>query len=489
MDERRRVRYLVWLYAAGDVWAVVAAYYATLLVRFHCAAGERFFEWAKLQLTVPPAFPGTPLDYENFYWLGAPRIIALLALTVCSLYALFNLYAGTRFIRPRQAAVSVMAANAWALLLFFAYLYLSRNQFHPRSFFILTVTFNTAACLAIRSALTGLLRAARRRGTDDCPVLLVGSGREAGFIADYIQALRPHGLRVAARLSLSAPLEAGGEARLREAVAASGARMIVCADRGLTLSTIMRILELADEWGLTAKIWSSELEVLVTQARMPADLFFGVPLVHFPPVRQGALYDGVKRAVSVAISLLALLLLGPFMLLIALVIRLTSPGAALFVQERIGINRQPFRMYKFRTMHTDAEERQAQVEEFNESGSAGLFKMRRDPRVTPFGRFLRRFSLDELPQLVNVLRGDMTLVGPRPLPRRDFGNYYETWHYGRHGGLPGMTGLWQVSGRSDVGFQSMCILDIYYLRNSGLLLDLKIALRTVIGVLFARGAY
>jgi lipopolysaccharide/colanic/teichoic acid biosynthesis glycosyltransferase len=131
---------------------------------------------------------------------------------------------------------------------------------------------------------------------------------------------------------------------------------------------------------------------------------------------------------------------------------------------------------------------QAQVEEFNESGE-GLFKIREDPRVTPVGRFLRRFSLDELPQLLNVLKGDMTLVGPRPLPRRDFENYYEDWHYRRHEGLPGLTCLWQVSGRSDVSFHDMCVLDVYYLRNRNWALDLKIILRTFWVVLFAKGAY
>jgi lipopolysaccharide/colanic/teichoic acid biosynthesis glycosyltransferase len=128
------------------------------------------------------------------------------------------------------------------------------------------------------------------------------------------------------------------------------------------------------------------------------------------------------------------------------------------------------------------------MEEFNESPDV-VFKMRRDPRVTPVGRFLRRFSLDELPQLLNVLRGEMALVGPRPLPRRDFAGYYEQWHYGRHDGLPGLTCLWQVSGRSEIDFQNMCLLDVYYLRNQGWILDLKLLMRSAWVVLFGRGAY
>jgi lipopolysaccharide/colanic/teichoic acid biosynthesis glycosyltransferase len=139
-------------------------------------------------------------------------------------------------------------------------------------------------------------------------------------------------------------------------------------------------------------------------------------------------------------------------------------------------------------MYARADEMQAEVEEFNESGK-GLFKMRRDPRVTPIGRFLRRYSLDELPQLLNVIRGEMVVVGPRPLPRRDFEHYYEEWHYARHAGLPGLTCLWQVSGRSELDFHNMCLLDIYYLSNRNWVLDTRILLKTAWAVLFARGAY
>jgi len=174
--------------------------------------------------------------------------------------------------------------------------------------------------------------------------------------------------------------------------------------------------------------------------------------------------------------------------LIALLVKLTSRGPVFFVQERIGVNRKPFNMVKFRTMYHRSDEMQAQLEEFNESGTA-LFKIRQDPRITPVGRLLRRFSLDELPQLLNVVMGDMVFVGPRPLPRRDFEGYYERWHYSRHGGMPGLTCLWQVSGRSDLDFHNMCVLDIYYLRNRNWILDLVILLRTVWVVLFARGAY
>jgi lipopolysaccharide/colanic/teichoic acid biosynthesis glycosyltransferase len=213
-----------------------------------------------------------------------------------------------------------------------------------------------------------------------------------------------------------------------------------------------------------------------------------MPLVHFAVAPGGTWGVALRRGVFRAGAALGMLVTAPVFAAVAALVKLTSEGSVFFVQERIGVNRKPFQMVKFRTMHDRADELQAQVEEFNEA-AGGMFKMREDPRVTRVGRFLRRFSLDELPQLINVVRGEMTLVGPRPLPRRDFENYYEEWHYGRHQGLPGLTCLWQASGRSEIDFHNMCILDVYYLRNQNWILDVKIVLKTFWAVLFAKGAY
>jgi lipopolysaccharide/colanic/teichoic acid biosynthesis glycosyltransferase len=147
----------------------------------------------------------------------------------------------------------------------------------------------------------------------------------------------------------------------------------------------------------------------------------------------------------------------------------------------------PFACFKFRTMYEDADARQAELEEHNEAGGA-IFKMRNDPRVTPVGRFLRRFSLDELPQLFNVVRGEMSLVGPRPLPKRDY-ERLEDWHRKRYLVLPGMTGLWQVSGRSELDFDELVRLDFLYLERWSVFLDLAILLRTLPAVFRAKGAW
>jgi lipopolysaccharide/colanic/teichoic acid biosynthesis glycosyltransferase len=158
-----------------------------------------------------------------------------------------------------------------------------------------------------------------------------------------------------------------------------------------------------------------------------------------------------------------------------------------FVDERIGVGQRPFGCYKFRTMVRGARESQSSLEEFNEADGV-LFKMRDDPRLTRVGRVLRRLSLDELPQLFNVLKGDMSLVGPRPLPLRDY-QLMEEWHRRRHVMLPGMTGLWQISGRSDLSFDDMVRLDLQYMETWSLKSDLYILWRTTGAVVRSRGAY
>jgi lipopolysaccharide/colanic/teichoic acid biosynthesis glycosyltransferase len=168
-------------------------------------------------------------------------------------------------------------------------------------------------------------------------------------------------------------------------------------------------------------------------------------------------------------------------------IKLSSSGSVLYADPRIGLGQQPFQMLKFRTMVTGASEEQEALEEDNEA-SGPLFKIRDDPRVTQVGRLLRRLSIDEVPNVINVLRGEMSLVGPRPLPLRDY-NQLEEWHRRRYNVLPGMTGLWQVAGRSDLTFDDLVRLDFYYIENWSIWLDISILLKTPGAVLARKGAY
>ncbi|HET6347510.1 MAG TPA: sugar transferase [Candidatus Krumholzibacteria bacterium] len=205
----------------------------------------------------------------------------------------------------------------------------------------------------------------------------------------------------------------------------------------------------------------------------------------------------VKRAFDILFALVVGVLGLPFYLLIAVFIKLTSEGPVLFVQDRVGQDGRTFKFYKFRTMLVDNNDHQHRsfAEDFikgrlmnAEEGDRRVFKLQNDPRVTSIGRFLRKTSLDELPQFINVLRGEMTLVGPRPPLAYELAHYKE-WHRGRLAVKPGLTGLWQVSGRSTVPFDEMVMLDLYYIENWSMALDMKIILRTVPVMLFGLGGY
>ena len=195
----------------------------------------------------------------------------------------------------------------------------------------------------------------------------------------------------------------------------------------------------------------------------------------------------VKRGIDFFGAAIGLVLVAPVLLAAAVAIKLTSPGPVLFVQRRYGLNKRLFPMYKLRTMVTNAEALQASLEGRNEA-QGPVFKIAEDPRVTRVGRWLRRTSLDELPQLWNVLRGEMSLVGPRPLPIRDVGRFDETWLMRRFSMRPGVTCLWQVTGRSDVGFNDWVALDLKYIDDWSLRLDLEILLKTIPAVLAGAGA-
>jgi exopolysaccharide biosynthesis polyprenyl glycosylphosphotransferase len=214
----------------------------------------------------------------------------------------------------------------------------------------------------------------------------------------------------------------------------------------------------------------------------------GMPLLHVERPVMSGMRRVVKKVVDRVLTIAVAVVVLPVLAAIALAVRLDSPGPVLFRQTRVGAKGEHFEMLKFRTMCVDAESRLVEVVGSQDAGNAVLYKMRRDPRVTRVGRVLRRYSLDELPQLINVLRGQMSLVGPRPpLPREVEG--YEADAVRRLRVQPGLTGLWQVSGRSDLSWDESLRLDLWYVDNWSLMLDLQIIFRTAKAVLRGTGAY
>ena len=331
-----------------------------------------------------------------------------------------------------------------------------------------------------------LLRAAgmRRRA------VLIGRGRQ---IADVAHALSdvPHSqIEIVGFLSPT-PLAAdglralGGLDRLEAVLESESVDEVIVADPDFPQETAVELVDQCHRRGIRVRLAPSTMEILIQRAEfVPGQ---SLPLFELGPPTFEGIDFALKRTFDVIGATLLLLLLSPVFLALSVAVAVTSRGPVFFRSVRRGIGQKPFPCLKFRTMHTDAEERQADLEDLNEASGA-LFKIREDPRLTPVGRFLRRFSLDELPQLINVLRGEMSLVGPRPLPERDY-EMLEDWHRKRYLVLPGITGLWQVSGRSELDFDDLVHLDFLYLERWSLALDLTIILKTIPAVISRRGAY
>ena len=248
---------------------------------------------------------------------------------------------------------------------------------------------------------------------------------------------------------------------------------------------VAHLLHVCEQTGIKAQIVPDFFQM--TKNQMKVEQLNGIPLITTRDVSIAGWNLFVKRALDVTLATVTLVVALPLGALIALCIRLESPGPILYSQTRIGRNGQPFKIYKFRSMIVDADTQLDQMAELNEA-SGPLFKIRDDPRRTATGRILRRFSLDELPNLINVFRSEMSLVGPRPNVPAEVAQYKD-WHRKRLSVSPGMTGLWQVSGRSDLTFDEMVLLDIYYAENWTPTLDMNILLRTIPKVLAAEGAY
>src|SRR5690242_17131677 len=260
---------------------------------------------------------------------------------------------------------------------------------------------------------------------------------------------------------------------------------VLIADPDFPQNEAVELVDRCHRHGVRVRVAPSTMEILMDRVEfVPGQ---ALPLFELkPPVFEGVDF-AVKRTFDLVGATLLIVALSPVMTLAALAIRLTSRGPILYRSMRPGIGGKPFPCLKFRTMVHGAEELQDHLEQHNELDGA-IFKIRDDPRVTSVGRFLRRWSLDELPQLFNVVRGQMSLVGPRPLPQRDF-ERLEDWHKKRYLVLPGMTGLWQVSGRSELDFDDLVRLDFLYLERWSIGLDLAILLKTIPALLSRRGAF
>lgn len=333
----------------------------------------------------------------------------------------------------------------------------------------------------------GCIERIYRRGIGQVPVVLVGGEEGRGRIRRVMEgtpgAYFPVGEVGFVEKSSGAGVDLGS---LRERLDDTGARVIVLADaERLPDEEFLAVIESSRLRGVRLRVVPGAVSLIGGQPKLHENV--GLPLLEVRYPRLDNTQRILKRTMDISVSLSGLVLLSPLFAGLSLAICSTSPGPALLRQKRAGADEKVFICYKFRSMREDADDSQAELERNNEAGGA-MFKMRDDPRVTPLGRFLRRWSLDELPQLLNVLKGEMSLVGPRPLPMRDFERLGEA-HKKRLAAAPGMTGHWQVRGRSDLPFEEMIRLDLHYIENWSLSFDMKIIAKTIGAVVRGEGAY
>jgi exopolysaccharide biosynthesis polyprenyl glycosylphosphotransferase len=410
------------------------------------------------------------------------------AFLVCGLlFARSGLYAG-RAQRPGLTRIVAGLFQTTVVALLFALVngldFQSYYIFYGSLFF--AVAYIGMFRYAYESVTGAVLKAAgyRRRA------ILVGTGEHIDAVAHALATSSDTPVNVMGFVSLTERPDNGLRSlgSLREIgriVTENRVDEVIIADPAFPEQEAIELVDQCHQRGVTVRIAPSTMEILVHRAEfVPGQ---SVPLFELrPPVFEGFDY-ALKRSFDIVGACVILLILSPLLIFCALGVKLTSRGPILYRSVRPGIGGVPFACFKFRTMYRDADERQAELESLNEASGA-LFKIRNDPRMTPIGRVMRRYSIDELPQLLNVLLGQMSLVGPRPLPQRDY-DRLEDWHKKRYLVLPGITGLWQVSGRADLDFDDLVRLDFLYLERWSVFLDLSILLKTVPAVISRRGAF
>jgi exopolysaccharide biosynthesis polyprenyl glycosylphosphotransferase len=344
-----------------------------------------------------------------------------------------------------------------------------------------------------RLVIAGIVGMLYRLGIGETRVLVVGSGRLGKMVMQSLAANPNLGYSVVGFLHdlTEQPSDFGRFKMLgtiddmRMVILSMQVDEVIIALPGNMHRQAIRSVKLCERLGTSFKLIPDLYEVNLS--RIDMDAIEGIPLLGIKQVSLNTPQRIVTRAIDISVSLLVLILGSPLFLFLALAVRFSSPGSIIYKQERVGLNGKHFFMYKFRSMYKDADQRLAQLLCQNEA-QGPIFKMRYDPRVTPIGRFIRRTSLDEIPQFVNVLKGEMSLVGPRPPLPREVAQY-EEWQRGRLAIKPGLTGLWQVRGRSNISFDEGVLMDLYYIENWSLRLYIQVLMRTVPAVLFSRGAY
>ncbi len=475
----RRLRVVSLLFGCLDALLAVAAFGSAYWIRSGLLPGLA---------SQVPSLPTSPLYPFSSYW---PLLMAMVAIWLGTGY-LLGVYR-PRELRERRQAIFDPTKQALAgTVVLAAGLFFVKGFYVSRLLVLFFVVLDWVYQVGARLAYVEWGPRLRERLGEPYPILLVGTGEAALELAALIGSSRAEGLRlvgfIATTPSASAERINGRPVwrvddvprLLREQVIDE----VIFAVGREELGRLEDLFLLCEEEGVRTRV---QLQVFPHQASQVFVEHLGsVPLLTFSTTPENELHLLLKRALDLLGAAVLLVVFSPLLALVALLVKLSSPGPIFYRQTRCGLGGRRFTLFKFRSMVADAEQRQAELAAHNEADGP-VFKMRNDPRVTPLGRWMRKLSLDELPQFWNILKGDMSFVGPRPpLPQEV--EKYERWQRRRLRMRPGLTCLWALEGRSDLSFSRWMELDMAYIDNWSLWLDLKIFLKTIPRVLLGRGA-
>jgi len=430
------------------------------------------------------------------------QLLATMVLGLCWHYSLvltraYRSYRGAKLTSQalalaNGAALSTLWAGIWLLVTQRSELLIARTYVLELLCFF---SFTFCCLLFSRMCARACLVAFRQQGRNLRSVLIIGSNRRAVQLADRIMGDINLGYHLLGFVDdfwhdENAPEHYKSTLRgpLQEVLTLLRTLAVDEVIIALPIASNYRFAQQVIDWckqqGIAVAFESSLFENSLRSSPLDARLHNTITLYD---ATRSVWADAIKRTIDIIVSATALLVLSPILILVATLIKLQSPGPVFFLQERLGLGKRRFKIYKFRTMVQNAEALLKNLEHLNQSGGP-TFKLSRDPRVTPLGAFLRKTSLDELPQLLNVLFGDMSLVGPRPLPLRDYEGFSQDWHRRRFSVRPGITCIWQITGRSSITFERWMELDMDYIDRWSLWLDLSILLKTIPAIIRGSGA-
>jgi len=457
-----------------DAFAINISFILAYYIRFQWFMGES-----------PAIIP----QLSRFYY-----ILIFVTFLWLAMFKLLGLYDKKDITSTADEASSIFGATIAGTLLLFALLFIYRGFWFSRALLLYAVIICSALMIFSRYILNSIQRELYKRGVGVRRTLILGAGEIGQGLAFKIFSEKEIGYKAVAFLdddpdkagkSFHGVPVMGSIISTKNKIRELNIDEVILATGRLHQQKVLDVITECESEGVEFKLVPGILELIAS--RISTDEIGGIPLLTIKEIRLQGINAAVKRLADVCVSLTVLVGISPVMLLVAAAIKLESKGPVFFAQKRVGKDGRIFNVYKFRSMIEEAESMFEQVVA-QKGGDIIRFKAKDDPRITRLGRIIRKLSIDELPQLINVLIGDMSLVGPRP-PVPIEVEKYSGWHKKRLRVRPGITGLWQVSGRSELPFEDMVRLDIYYIENWSLWMDFRIILRTIPTVLFGSGAY